>query len=74
MELFPAAAPGYSFLMIFDDYTKVDLTLRRIHELDVYLKEDKLVKVLLDKEGRIKEDIVPTDEDYHITQTYCPLL
>lgn len=68
MELFPAVVPGYSFLMIFDDYTKVDLTLRKVDELDVYLKEDKLVQVLLDKDGRIKDNIIPTDEDYHITK------
>ena len=31
-----------------------------------YLKGDKLIKVLIDKDCRIKRDIVPTDIDYHV--------
>ncbi|MGF7143590.1 hypothetical protein HNQ56_002017 [Anaerotaenia torta] len=27
MELFPAEIEGYSYLMLFDDYNKIDLTL-----------------------------------------------
>ncbi|NLL43096.1 MAG: aminoglycoside 6-adenylyltransferase [Firmicutes bacterium] len=68
MELFPPAEAGFSFLMIFADYSKVDLTLRELADLDRYFQEDKLVKVLLDKDQRIKAEIIPTDEDFHIAR------
>ncbi|MFT0198311.1 aminoglycoside 6-adenylyltransferase, partial [Candidatus Enterenecus avicola] len=44
---------------------QIDLTLLPLEELDNYLKGDKLIKVLIDKDCRIKRDIVPTDIDYH---------
>ena len=66
MELFPPEERGYSYLMLFDDYNKVDLTLLPIEDLDDYLNGDKLIKVLMDKDCRIKRDIVPTDIDYHV--------
>ena len=65
MELFPPEEKGFSYLMLFDDYNKIDLTLLPLEELDNYLKGDKLIKVLIDKDCRIKRDIVPTDIDYH---------
>ncbi|HEI8284600.1 TPA: aminoglycoside 6-adenylyltransferase, partial [Enterococcus faecium] len=66
MELFPPEEKGFSYLMLFDDYNKIDLTLLPLEELDNYLKGDKLIKVLIDKDCRIKRDIVPTDIDYHV--------
>jgi aminoglycoside 6-adenylyltransferase len=66
MELFPAEEKGYSYLMLFDDYNKIDLTLLPLDALEDYLNGDKLIKVLLDKDNRIKQDIVPSDIDYHI--------
>lgn len=66
MELFPPSELGFSYLMLFDDYNKVDLTLIPLNCLEEYLKRDKLVTVLLDKDNRIKEKIIPTDEEYHI--------
>ncbi|MFU2213898.1 aminoglycoside 6-adenylyltransferase, partial [Enterococcus faecium] len=36
----------FSYLMLFDDYNKIDLTLLPLEELDNYLKGDKLIKVL----------------------------
>jgi len=66
MELFPPEEKGFSYLMLFDDYNKIDLTLLPLEDLDDYLKGDKLKKVLLDKDCRIKRDIVPTDVDYHV--------
>lgn len=68
MELFPPAEKGLSFLMIFADYTKLDLTVRRVEELDDYFAHDKLVEVLLDKDARIKGEIIPSDEDFHIAR------
>ena len=66
MELFPAEEKGYSYLMLFDDYNKIDLTLLPLEDLDSYLNDDKLIKVLIDKDVRIKHAIIPTDIDYHI--------
>ena len=66
MELFPAEEKGYSYLMLFDDYNKIDLTLLPLEDLDSYLNDDKLIKILIDKDVRIKQAIIPTDIDYHI--------
>lgn len=66
MELFPPEEKGYSYLMFFDDYNKIDLTLLVLEDLDDYLNGDKLKEVLLDKDCRINKDIVPTDIDYHL--------
>ena len=38
----------------------------RADEIDLYLASDKLLMVLLDKDGRIKNYPVPTDSDYQI--------
>ena len=48
------AEKGFSYLVLFDDYNKIDLTLLPLEELDNYLKGDKLIKVLIDKDCRIK--------------------
>lgn len=66
MELFPAEESGYSYIMYFDDYNKIDLTLLPLEELKDYLNGDKLMQVILDKDGRIDRDVVPTDIDYHV--------
>lgn len=66
MELFTGQGWGFSYLMMFADYNKMDLTLVPVEELQEYLSRDKLVQVLLDKDNRIKEEVKPTDEDYHI--------
>ena len=66
MELFPAEEPGFSYLMMFDDDVKMDLSLRPVAELEEYLKEDQLVTVLLDKDGRIEKWPTPTDAEFHI--------
>ncbi|NLK75576.1 MAG: aminoglycoside 6-adenylyltransferase [Clostridiales bacterium] len=66
MELFPPEEKGFSYLMLFEDYNKIDLTLFPLEYLDEYLNGDKLMKVLLDKDYRIKGDIVATDIDYHV--------
>jgi len=53
MELFPAEEKGYSYIMLFDDYNKIDLTLLPLEELENHLNGDKLVKIILDKDGKI---------------------
>jgi|SRR5699024_1475494 len=66
MELFPAEEKGYSYLMMLDDYNKVDLTLMELENLKEYLAEAGLTEVLIDKDGRMTEEIIPTDEAFHV--------
>lgn len=66
MELFPAEEKGFSYLMLFHDDIKIDLTLLPLELLDDYFTWDKLVALLLDKDSRIEEHPVPTDIDYHM--------
>lgn len=66
MELFPAVEEGYSFLMFFTDYNKIDLTILPLTALDDYLNGDGLREILLDKDGRVEEKPTPTDKEYHI--------
>ncbi|HCU33054.1 MAG TPA: aminoglycoside adenylyltransferase, partial [Ruminococcaceae bacterium] len=60
MELFPAVEKGFSYLMLFTDDVKIDLTLLPLDLIDEYFTWDKLVKLLLDKDNRIKHPPVPT--------------
>lgn len=66
MELFPAEEKGFSYLMLFCDDIKIDLTLLPLDLLDEYFTWDKLVELLLDKDCRIEHPPVPTDIDYHL--------
>ncbi len=66
MELFPAEENGFSYLMLFYDDVKMDLTLLPLDLLDEYFTRDKLVKLLLDKDNRIAQPPVPSDIDYHL--------
>ena len=66
MELFPAVEEGYSFLMFFTDYNKIDLTILPLTALEDYLNGDGLREILLDKDGRVEEKPTPTDKEYHI--------
>lgn len=64
MELFPAEEEGYSYLILFDDYNKMDLTLLETGQIHDYLQGDGLRTILLDKDGRVPEKIVPSDQEY----------
>lgn len=67
MTLFPPELGGwFSYLMLFTDGTRIDLKLVPENELDAYLKSDKLMRILLDKDGRIPDPPVPTDIDYRV--------
>ena len=66
MELYPAEEPGYSYLMLFDDYGKLDLTLLEPADLPAYLAQDRLRTILLDKCGLVGSLPPPTDADYWI--------
>lgn len=67
MVLFsPELGGWYSYLMIFENGEKLDLTIVPLSELKKYLNHDKLIKILLDKDGLIDIYPVASDIDYHI--------
>jgi aminoglycoside 6-adenylyltransferase len=68
MELFsPELGNWFSYIIIFEDGTKMDLTLIPLDEYEDYFKNsDALVEVLLDKDNLIQEKMIPTDKMYHI--------
>ncbi|PRS09725.1 aminoglycoside 6-adenylyltransferase [Bacillus atrophaeus] len=68
MELFPPElGDWFSYLMLFKDDSKIDLTLIPIDPMEQYFSDsDGLVEVLLDKDLRVKNTITATDERYHI--------
>ena len=66
MALFPAEINGFSYLMLFEDDIKIDLTILPIELLNEYLKNDNLIKILLDKDGFVLNPPIPTDKDYWI--------
>lgn len=68
MELFPPELGNwFSYLIIFEDGNKLDLTLIPINEVDYYFSaSDGLVEVLLDKDALVKNEVAATDEKYWI--------
>lgn len=68
MELYPSELGSwYSYLMYFKDGIKIDLTLIPLEEIEHYFSEsDGLVKLLIDKDNRISNKIVTSDERYWI--------
>ncbi|MCL2637978.1 MAG: aminoglycoside 6-adenylyltransferase [Oscillospiraceae bacterium] len=66
MDLFPPELDWFSYLMIFEDGIKIDLSIIPLEMLDEYLKSDKLLKILLDKDGLVLNPPTPTDKDYWI--------
>ena len=40
MELFPLKRKATSYIILFDDYNKIDLTLLPLEELGNYLNDD----------------------------------
>lgn len=68
MELFPSELGNwYSYLILFEDGNKLDLTLIPIHEADDYFaNSDGLVEVLLDKDQLVKHEVIANDRQYWI--------
>lgn len=68
MELFPPEwGNWFSYLMLFEDGNRIDLTLIPIDEVeDYFFNNDGLVKVLLDKDSLVQNDIIPSDRKYWI--------
>ena len=68
MELFPPELGNwFSYIILFEDGNKLDLTLIPCDEIDDYFaSSDGLVEVLLDKDSRIKEEVIASDRKYWI--------
>ncbi|WP_410771253.1 aminoglycoside 6-adenylyltransferase [Fontibacillus sp. BL9] len=68
MELFPPELGNwFSYIILFEDGRKLDLTLIPISEADDYFeKNDGLVVVLLDKDDLVRREIRPNDRQYWI--------
>jgi len=69
MSMFPPElGDRFSYLMLFTDGNRIDLTLIPIEEKDEYGKKDKLTIILMDKDNILLEVPPPTDEDYWVKQ------
>ena len=68
MALFPPDLPKgwFSYLMLFADGVKIDLTLVPLTDSKAYFEQDPLIKVLLDKDGHAPELPMPSDEPFWI--------
>ncbi len=68
MELFPPDFPAgwFSYLMLFSDGVKIDLTLVPVTDIRNYLSQDPLIQVLLDKDGICPELPPPSDERFWV--------
>ncbi|WP_067838096.1 aminoglycoside 6-adenylyltransferase [Amphibacillus sediminis] len=69
-KLFPPELDGnFSYLMLFTDGNRIDLTLCPIEKRTNWHRGDKLSIVLLDKDQMLEELPAPTDQDYWVK---CP--
>lgn len=67
MDMFPPEIGNwFSYLMLFEDCTRIDLTLVPITELDKYIQSDKLIQILLDKDGLVPKLPPPSDIDFRV--------
>ena len=67
MSLFPPELGNwFTYLMLFEDGNRIDLCLIPVDETELYLKSDKLVKILLDKDNLFPPLPTPSDENYHV--------
>ncbi len=68
MELFPPDFPNgwFSYLMLFSDGVKIDLTLVPVSDARDYFEQDPLIQVLLDKDQICPGNLRPTDEAFWI--------
>lgn len=68
MELFPSELGNwFSYIILFEDGNKVDLTLIPANEMeDYFANSDGLVEVLLDKDHFVKTEVIADDRHYWI--------
>lgn len=67
MVLFPPTGNGrFTYLMLFDDGNRIDLTLCPKEQADNWNEGDHLAEILLDKEQVLPRLTVATDQDYWV--------
>jgi len=68
MALFPPGIPAgwFSYLMLFSDGVKIDLTLIPLTDIEEYFKQDPLIRILLDKDGICPGSPDPSDEQFWV--------
>jgi aminoglycoside 6-adenylyltransferase len=70
MELFPTDNRNrFAYLMLFEDSNRIDLTLLPLEDLEIFLREDSILQILLDKDGRVPALPQSSDADYWVK---CP--
>lgn len=57
---------SFGFLMIFEDGSRIDLTLFPHEKFETHFKIDSLTIVWLDKDDMFKNIVAASDKDYHI--------
>lgn len=68
MDLFPPDFPKgwFSYLMLFSDGVKIDLTLVPCEDGEAYFAQDPLICVLLDKDDACPTALKPSDERFWV--------
>lgn len=57
---------SYAWLMQFEDGVRIDLTVQSTQFASEHIHDDKLCRILLDKENLLPEIPKSTDEDYYV--------
>lgn len=62
----PQLGNWYSYLMLFEDGTRIDLTIVPFEELDLYLSSDSLLSILLDKDNLVGDFPVASNYIHYV--------
>ena len=57
---------SFSYLMLFTDGNRIDLTLTPVNLAEKYLKSNEARKILLDKDNRTTALVVSTEDPYRL--------
>lgn len=57
---------GYIFLVQYTNGVRIDMQFQALERLESYLQTEPLTKILGDKDGLVKREIVPSDKAYWI--------
>lgn len=66
MTLYPPSEEGFSYLMLFEDGNKIDLTLMPLEKFQYYLDNEPLATVILDKDQILSRPVKADPSFFHI--------
>ena len=69
----PEEGGSFAYLMLFEDGNHIDLTLLPLEKLESYLKQDRLRRILLDKDRHVPALPESNEEDYWLKPPTCKL-